>query len=84
MLQAANQTVDRIMAIARSLDGVISGEHGIGLTKIDFLTDDEMASYWAYKTKVDPQGHFNRGKLQRGANLDRAYTPSFNLLGMSR
>ncbi len=81
MLQTANETVDRIMAIARALDGVISGEHGIGITKLDFLTDDEMANYWTYKQKVDPEGRFNRGKLQRGANLDRAYTPSFGLMG---
>jgi hypothetical protein len=33
----------------RSLDGVISGEHGIGITKLDYLTDAEMANYWAYK-----------------------------------
>jgi FAD/FMN-containing dehydrogenase len=49
MLQTANHAVDRIMALARSLDGVISGEHGIGITKLDYLTDAEMANYWAYK-----------------------------------
>jgi len=89
MLQTANQSVDRIMALARSLDGVISGEHGIGITKLDYLTDDEMASFWAYKQKVDPEGRFNRGKLLRNGhgkgtshgNLDNAYTPSFNLMG---
>jgi len=81
MLQSAYEAVDRIMAIARALDGVISGEHGIGITKLDFLTDEEMANYWTYKQKVDPEGRFNRGKLQRGANLDHAYTPSFGLMG---
>ena len=85
MLQTANHAVDRIMALARSLDGVISGEHGIGITKLDYLTDDEMANFWAYKQKVDPEGRFNRGKLMRGGplkgNLDNAYTPSFNLMG---
>ncbi len=85
MLQTANRAVDRIMALARSLDGVISGEHGIGITKLDYLTDDEMASFWAYKEKVDPEGRFNRGKLMRKGeikgNLDNAYTPSFNLMG---
>ena len=30
MLQTAHQAVERIMVLARSLDGVISGEHGIG------------------------------------------------------
>ncbi len=81
MLQTANRAVDRIMALARSLDGVISGEHGIGITKLDYLTDAEMADFWAYKQRIDPEGHFNRGKLMRGGNLDNAYTPSFNLMG---
>ncbi len=88
MLQTANQAVDRIMALARSLDGVISGEHGIGITKLDYLTDAEMENFWTYKQKVDPQGNFNRGKLLRGkmageirANLENAYTPSFSLMG---
>ncbi|NTV12142.1 MAG: FAD-binding oxidoreductase, partial [Zoogloea sp.] len=81
MLQTANRAVDRIMALARSLDGVISGEHGIGITKLDYLTDAEMASFWAYKQKVDPEGRFNRGKLMKGGNLENAYTPSFNLMG---
>ncbi|TVT58309.1 MAG: DUF3683 domain-containing protein [Azoarcus sp. PHD] len=81
MLQTANRAVDRIMALARSLDGVISGEHGIGITKLDYLTDAEMSSFWDYKSRVDPEGRFNRGKLMRGGNLDNAYTPSFNLMG---
>ncbi|HQZ03001.1 MAG TPA: DUF3683 domain-containing protein, partial [Thauera sp.] len=81
MLQTANRAVDRIMALARSLDGVISGEHGIGITKLDYLTDEEMSEFWAYKHKVDPEGRFNRGKLMRGGNLGNAYTPSFNLMG---
>ncbi|CAH1746100.1 FAD linked oxidase [Thauera humireducens] len=85
MLQTANRAVDRIMALARSLNGVISGEHGIGITKLDYLTDEEMGAFWAYKAKVDPEGRFNRGKLMRNGpikgNLDNAYTPSFNLMG---
>ena len=42
MLQTAHEAVVRIMALARSLDGVISGEHGIGITKLEFLSDAEM------------------------------------------
>ena len=38
MLQEANEAVARIMTLARSLGGVISGEHGIGITKYEFLT----------------------------------------------
>jgi FAD/FMN-containing dehydrogenase len=43
MLQTAHEAVARIMALARQLDGVISGEHGIGITKLEFLTDAELA-----------------------------------------
>jgi FAD/FMN-containing dehydrogenase/Fe-S oxidoreductase len=81
MLQTANHAVERIMRLARSLDGVISGEHGIGITKLEFLTDAELAPFRAYKQKVDPQGRFNKGKLMPGGAMDNAYTPSFSLLG---
>ncbi|MDR0529268.1 MAG: DUF3683 domain-containing protein [Zoogloeaceae bacterium] len=81
MLQAANRAVERIMALARALGGVISGEHGIGLTKLDFLSEAEIAPFRAYKQKVDPEGHFNRGKLMPDGTMARAYTPSFSLLG---
>ena len=89
MLQDAHKAVARIMTLARSLDGVISGEHGIGITKLEFLTDDEIADFAAYKRRVDPNGRFNKGKLLRDVNdpqglaadLRNAYTPSFGLMG---
>ena len=81
MLQEANAAVERIMRIARDLGGVISGEHGIGITKYEFLTDAETADFRAYKQRIDSAGRFNAGKLLPGGNLQRAYTPSFNLLG---
>jgi FAD/FMN-containing dehydrogenase/Fe-S oxidoreductase len=81
MLQAASAAVARIMGLARSLDGVISGEHGIGITKLEYLTAAETREFQAYKTRVDAQGRFNRGKLMPGGDLRNAYTPSFNLLG---
>src|SRR5574337_731897 len=65
MLQAAHGAVARIMQLARSLDGVISGEHGIGITKLEFLSDAELAPFAEYKRRVDPHGHFNDGKLLR-------------------
>jgi FAD/FMN-containing dehydrogenase/heterodisulfide reductase subunit C len=80
MLQQANGAVARIMQLAKDLGGVISGEHGIGITKFDFLEADEIAAFAAYKKLVDPEGHFNKGKLLNGGNLERAYTPSFNLM----
>ncbi len=69
MLQTAHAAVKRIMALARSLDGVISGEHGIGITKLEFLTEDELQPFTEYKRKVDPQGRFNKGKLLRDPDL---------------
>jgi Fe-S oxidoreductase len=66
MLQTAHAAVKRVMALARSLDGVISGEHGIGITKLEFLTEDELRPFAQYKQRVDPQGRFNKGKLLRG------------------
>src|SRR6266404_836830 len=81
MLKTANGAVARIMRIARALNGVISGEHGIGITKLEYLTEQEIAGFRAYKHRVDPDGRFNRDKLMPGADLRRAYTPSFNLLG---
>ncbi len=93
MLRTAHEAVARIMQLARSLGGVISGEHGIGITKLEFLSDEELAPFARYKQRVDPQGHFNKGKLLRGADLaalgedvrhadlSHAYTPSFGLMG---
>ena len=80
MLQAANAAVARIMKLATDLGGVISGEHGIGLTKLEFLDDATIATFADYKQKVDPAQHFNKGKLLPGADLRNAYTPSFGLL----
>ncbi len=97
MLQTAHETVARIMELARSLGGVISGEHGIGITKLEFLSDEELQPFADYKKRVDPHGRFNRGKLIREKNglvpaesprealmyadLTNAYTPSFGLMG---
>ncbi len=91
MLQSAHEAVKRIMTLARALNGVISGEHGIGITKLEFLTDEELKPFADYKQRVDPEGRFNKGKLLRHAQADsatsvyadltNAYTPSFGLMG---
>ena len=85
MLQDAHAAVARIMKLARSLNGVISGEHGIGITKLEFLTEDEISDFRDYKLRVDPEGRFNKGKLLNDpsmpADLRNAYTPSFGLMG---
>ena len=80
MMHAAHTAVVRIMKLAGDLDGVISGEHGIGITKMAFLDEKTISTFAAYKQKVDPEGRFNKGKLMAGSGLERAYTPSFGLL----
>ena len=64
---------------------MISGEHGIGITKLEYLTDAELQPFADYKGRIDPEGRFNRGKLLRDAQLPAdmtgAYTPSFSLIG---
>jgi len=80
MMQDAHAAVAKVMALARGLDGVISGEHGIGITKMEFLDQSTIDTFTSYKNKVDPNGHFNKGKLLAGSGLENAYTPSFGLL----
>jgi FAD/FMN-containing dehydrogenase/Fe-S oxidoreductase len=80
MLHAADQIVTRVMTLATQLDGVISGEHGIGITKLQYLAAQTVTAFSAYKHRVDPHGHFNRGKLLPGADLTRAWTPSLRLV----
>jgi D-lactate dehydrogenase (cytochrome) len=55
------------------MDGTCTGEHGIGLGKIDYLTDelgeavDVMRSI---KRALDPDGLMNPGKIfASGANI---------------
>jgi len=80
MLQEADHIVDQVMELAEELGGVISGEHGIGLTKIQYLKEENIAAFEGYKKEVDPNSHFNRGKLMRDSGLESAYTPSLRLL----
>ncbi len=80
MLHEAERIVDRVMALAGELGGVISGEHGIGITKLRYLDRASLDDFAGYKQRVDPEGRFNRGKLLAGAGLERAYTPSLRLV----
>lgn len=80
MLQEAEDVVARIMQLAETLGGVISGEHGIGITKMQFLDARIVAAFEEYKHKVDPQQRFNPRKLLPGSGLEAAYTPSLRLV----
>jgi len=80
MLHEADHVVDRVMKLAVELDGVISGEHGIGITKIQYLSDENLEQFANYKKSADPHNRFNPGKLAKHAGLENAYTPSLRLL----
>jgi len=80
MMHQAEQVVDDIMALTTALGGVVSGEHGIGLTKFRYLDETFKQRFVEYKQQVDPTGIYNRGKLMPGSGLHNAYTPSLRLL----
>ena len=80
MMREAEGIVDEVMQLAKRLGGVISGEHGIGLTKFAWLDPEQIERFRTYKQTVDPEGHFNRGKLTDAGGLERAYTPSLRLV----
>ena len=82
MMKHAHHAVEQFMAKAVALGGVISGEHGIGITKLAYMPPEYLQEMAAYKKQVDPEGVFNRGKLLPGTDLTFTYTPSFNLLEM--
>ncbi len=79
MLRAA-EIADIIMEKAVDLGGVVSGEHGIGFTKIRHLDARIMAEFQAYRKTADPDDMVNPGKLTDRSVADRVFTPSFNLI----
>ncbi len=80
MMERANMSADKVMAKAVALDGVVSGEHGIGVTKFKYLDPSQLAEFSEYRKKVDPDGLMNPGKLEEEDILAKVFTPSFNLL----
>jgi len=80
MLHAAEGAAEKVFAKVLELKGQISGEHGIGITKIAFLAKDKIAALRTYKDKVDPKGVLNPGKLVQQELPVKPYTFSFNRL----
>jgi len=80
MMREADECAEQAMKEAIRLGGVVSGEHGIGLTKLKFIDQAVLDQYGEYKKLNDPDNLFNPGKLDSKFPLFRIYTPSFNLL----
>ncbi|HAL22431.1 MAG TPA: FAD-binding oxidoreductase, partial [Stenotrophomonas sp.] len=57
----------KIFALTLSLGGTLSGEHGIGLAKRDFMAQAfspaTLATMRAIKAALDPDGILNPGKV---------------------
>jgi len=66
-LERAQKAVIEVMEAAVELKGTISGEHGIGLTKRDFLSieqsDPLIKLQRELKRQFDPSGILNPGKI---------------------
>jgi FAD/FMN-containing dehydrogenase/Fe-S oxidoreductase len=80
MMAQAYEAVDEVFAEVLRQGGEISGEHGIGITKIAFLAQKKIDALAAYKRIVDPADVINPGKLTRRALPAEPYTFSFNRL----
>ena len=63
----AHEAVIDVMKACVDLRGTISGEHGVGLTKRDFITLEQSAPLIALqhqlKSVFDPAGILNPGKI---------------------
>ena len=80
MLSLAQEAVEEVIARVLSLGGVVSGEHGIGITKIAFLPEDRITALREYKERVDPANILNPGKLTTRQLPAPPFTFSFNRL----
>ena len=80
MVQAAEELVDRIFDHVLALGGQVSGEHGIGITKIRYLAQDKIEALKAYKEGIDPHNIFNPDKLQAGQVATTPFTLSWDRL----
>ncbi|TYT73901.1 DUF3683 domain-containing protein [Desulfobotulus mexicanus] len=82
MMARANKTADDVMEKAVALGGVVSGEHGIGITKMKYFDKEQILALSQYRKKVDPKNVMNPGKLEDPSVPEKVFTPSFNLLGI--
>ncbi len=78
MLHEAEKVATRVMQTAQDMGGAVSGEHGIGITKIAFLQPEKMQALREFKERVDPRDILNPGKLVHKELPVQPFTFSFN------
>jgi D-lactate dehydrogenase (cytochrome) len=68
-IEASERLNDEIVKLAQSMDGTCTGEHGIGLHKINYLEheagEDAMEIMRSIKRAMDPGNILNPGKIFR-------------------
>ncbi|MDR0478163.1 MAG: DUF3683 domain-containing protein [Desulfobulbaceae bacterium] len=82
MMRRAEKAADDMMKKAVELGGAVSGEHGIGITKMKFLEEGRRLELARYRHEVDPNGLMNPGMLVDPDIINKVFTPSFNLLSL--
>lgn len=80
MLERAESVASRVMAECQAMGGEVSGEHGIGITKISFFGKEKMEALRAFKERVDPRDVMNPAKLVYRDLPVKPFTFSFNRL----
>ncbi|MEF2145309.1 MAG: FAD-binding and (Fe-S)-binding domain-containing protein [Desulfovibrionaceae bacterium] len=80
MLAEGHHAAEEVFAKVLTLGGEVSGEHGIGITKIAFQDQAKIDALRHYKEQIDPKGVLNPGKLTRRDLPGKPYTFSFNRL----
>lgn len=80
MLQTVYRSVERIMKIARSLGGVISGEHGIGITKLEF-SPMKICNRFGTTKPSRPQAHLQPPQTDERFGLTQRLHAVFRAVG---
>ncbi|GFM36288.1 FAD-binding and (Fe-S)-binding domain-containing protein [Desulfovibrio psychrotolerans] len=80
MLHNAEEVADAVMTKAQEMHGEVTGEHGIGITKIKFLSEEKMQALKTFKSRVDPHSIMNPAKLTQRETPVKPFTFSFNRL----
>lgn len=55
--------IEEMMQLVKKLNGSITGEHGVGLLKKDFVDVNDKKMLFNIKKRIDPDFKFNRNKV---------------------
>ncbi|MCE7011870.1 FAD-binding protein [Kibdelosporangium philippinense] len=73
--EAAQKAFDEVMRLGLELGGTITGEHGVGLLKRDWLARElDEAALWSHhqiKQALDPRGIMNPGRVINSTGTGR-------------